>query len=116
MDDLLTRSGDACYELFDQWQAVAGMQEPHHQLGGWPHLVQIPLQTECQLASHGIYWRRQRLRIQHTNMFASKLPTGGSCCKSTATTRPAGCGATAARSTTASKVPTPTPPPSTLHG
>lgn len=55
MEDVRSRQGDRLYELFEQWQKTAGIDEPHHQLGGWPNLVQNPLQTECQLASDGIW-------------------------------------------------------------
>lgn len=47
--------------LDEEWRNHMGLGgewpsgEPHHQLGGWPRLVQGPFWLEAQLASHGIY-------------------------------------------------------------
>jgi uncharacterized protein YwqG len=62
LDEVRQRQADVLYELQDEWGRYAnvvgprgvGGHLPHHQLGGWPFLVQNSLQTECQLASNGI--------------------------------------------------------------
>ena len=55
LHDMSQRHADPLYELFEKWERIAGIEAPHHQVGGWPSLVQNPLQTECQLASNGLY-------------------------------------------------------------
>jgi uncharacterized protein YwqG len=53
--DIRERHDDPLYDLSEKWDKIARIEEPHHQVGGWPSLVQNPLQTECQLASTGVY-------------------------------------------------------------
>ena len=58
--DLSSVDCDRLGELNDAWREVIGLSgewpegDPHHQIGGWPDLVQGPLWLQAQLASNGI--------------------------------------------------------------
>jgi uncharacterized protein YwqG len=54
--DLPHERADGLLTLGERWDEVSGTGDySMHQLGGWPDLVQGPIQLECQLASNGIY-------------------------------------------------------------
>lgn len=55
VEDRVQRQDDALFELVEAWDTEQFGDAPRHQIGGWPRLVQNPLQLECQLASNGIY-------------------------------------------------------------
>jgi hypothetical protein len=55
MRGIFERHEDRLWDLVDRWRGLASIEQPDHQIGGWPCLVQNPLQTECQLASNGIH-------------------------------------------------------------
>jgi len=50
---LVSEKARAAYAALYEEHA-APMDHPHHQVGGWPQIVQSDMEVECQLASHGI--------------------------------------------------------------
>lgn len=48
------RKRQAYFDLQDAWDAVIGVHEPNHQVGGWPSLQQNPIWKECDVVSRGL--------------------------------------------------------------
>jgi len=50
---------DAVCDLYLDWEQHFVDDEPVHQLGGWPGLIQMPIWRECQLSYHGVPYADQ---------------------------------------------------------
>ncbi|HEY3262301.1 MAG TPA: YwqG family protein [Pseudonocardiaceae bacterium] len=58
--DLADHDVDAVCDLYLDWEGQFVDDEPVHQLGGWPGLIQLPIWRECQLGYHGVPYADQR--------------------------------------------------------
>lgn len=43
------------YSVFRDALAGSNVERPRHHLGGWPEIIQNPMQMECQYVTNGIY-------------------------------------------------------------
>lgn len=50
---------DAVCDVYLDWEQQFVDDEPVHQLGGWPGLIQLPIWRECQLGYHGVPYADQ---------------------------------------------------------
>lgn len=57
--DLKEPDVDAVCDLTMEWEQQFVDDEPTHQLGGWPGLIQLPIWRECQLGLHGVPYADQ---------------------------------------------------------
>jgi uncharacterized protein YwqG len=57
--DLGEAEVDAVCDVNMAWEQQFVDDEPVHQLGGWPGLIQLPIWRECQLGYHGVPYADQ---------------------------------------------------------
>ena len=57
--DLKEPDIDAVCDVGMEWEQQVADDEPHHQFGGWPGLIQMPIWRECQLGYHGVPYADQ---------------------------------------------------------
>jgi uncharacterized protein YwqG len=57
--DLRPPDVDAVCDVSMEWEQRFVDDEPCHQLGGWPGLIQMPIWRECQLGYHGVPYADQ---------------------------------------------------------
>jgi len=57
--DLGESDVDAVCDVNMAWEQQFVDDEPVHQLGGWPGLIQLPIWRECQLGYHGVPYAEQ---------------------------------------------------------
>jgi uncharacterized protein YwqG len=57
--DLQEAEIDAVCDVAMEWEQQFVDDEPVHQLGGWPGLIQLPIWRECQLGYHGVPYADQ---------------------------------------------------------
>ena len=50
---------EAVCDVEMDWEQANADGGPHHQLGGWPGLIQLPIWRECQLGFHGVPYADQ---------------------------------------------------------
>ncbi|HEY0641216.1 MAG TPA: YwqG family protein [Pseudonocardiaceae bacterium] len=57
--DLKEPQIDAVCDVGMEWEQRIADDDPSHQLGGWPGLIQMPIWRECQLGYHGVPYADQ---------------------------------------------------------
>jgi uncharacterized protein YwqG len=57
--DLREPEIDTVCDVVMQWEQLFVDDDPVHQLGGWPGLIQQPIWRECQLGYHGVPYADQ---------------------------------------------------------
>lgn len=57
--DLQEPTVDAVCDVWMEWEHQFVDEEPVHQFGGWPGLIQLPIWRECQLGYHGVPYADQ---------------------------------------------------------
>lgn len=57
--DLREPDIDAVCDVGMEWEQLFVDDDPVHQFGGWPGLIQLPIWRECQLGHHGVPYAEQ---------------------------------------------------------